>query len=180
VVDSDTGAYERVPGRRLALSGVALLATAGAVGTFLAATTIADAAPNTDLPASARPQAPSSAMAGWIDTVGTAGASAVGTASPGNSGVIGRIMTDTLATTPTTARPRAGTPAPLPENSPGSMMGATDEDDRCWWCDPDRDLPDRDGKPGDEPVPTPAPSPAATPTPTPSPSVDLSRPTSDG
>ncbi|MFC7479627.1 hypothetical protein ACFQX7_05730 [Luedemannella flava] len=40
-LDADTGAFERVPGRRTAIVGVGLLVTSGAVGTFLAAISLA-------------------------------------------------------------------------------------------------------------------------------------------
>jgi hypothetical protein len=169
VVDSETGAYERVPGRRLALTAVGLLAAAGGVGTFVFAVNVAGAAPTTDSPMAARREAPPSAMAAG----GSVGTPAVATTGAAASWL---VVAPAVGRSPG----RGGaTPSVTPAASASFMMGAADvEDEECGWCDDPHDWPDQDDDQNRWSRPTPTPS--ASPTPQPSPSDDLSMPTSGG
>jgi hypothetical protein len=172
VVDSDTGAYERIPGRRLALVGVALVAAAGAVGTFLVAIGLAGAASADGVTDPPGRNVPPSAMAGWVDPDDRA------TASPGPATVPPGLP-------PGAATPRPGeTPLPLPGASPvgggapadgiaavgpaddttpdgitpapaPAASGPAEPDGECRPCD--RDAPGQDAKSTARPTSSPRP-----------------------
>jgi len=159
-----------VPGRRVALTAVGLLAAAGGVGTFVFAVNVAGAAPTTDPPMAARREAPPSAMA--------AGGS-VGTPTVATTGVAASWITVAPAVGRSAGRGGAA-PSVTPGASASFMMSAADADDEeCEWCDRPHD-DDQDGDPGWWSSPTPTPTPTRTATPQPSTSNDLSRPTSGG
>jgi hypothetical protein len=165
-LDADTGAYERVPGRRLAITGIGLLAASGAVGTFLAAVSMTAApAPDGGASVGMDAAAPPSAMTTLTDPTGAGSPDA-----PATVGATARQLTldphPPAATLPT-ASPAAPAPtrsAPPPESPPETWDAdgdatdsgdSPDDEDSCRRCEDPEDPDDLTL----DPSPTASPSP---------------------
>jgi hypothetical protein len=132
----DTGAYERVPGRSLAIVGVIMLVAAGAVGTFLALVSVV-----VPQPRAAAQESPVGAPASMLSTETEPEA---GDAHRGP----GRIVTPAPATAVPTAQAigAAGThrtpltrPAAVPSATAAASPAAMEGTEHCRWCDDEDD-----------------------------------------
>ncbi|GAA1744194.1 hypothetical protein [Luedemannella helvata] len=117
-LDADTGAYERVPGRRTAIIGVCLLVTSGAVGTFIAAISLAATRADDPAELSLAEDPPSAAApAGAVEP----SRSATMTASPlaPHTSAAATVTLDAPMTTP------VGPIAPPPATTRGASRAAS-------------------------------------------------------